>query len=138
MPSASKFTGNRLTAAMLPGGESIVTIASVAERTFDNGDEKLELSFVGTNKTFVLNVTNTVTLCDMFGDDYSGWLGKRITLYATKVDFAGKRVDAIRIREKAPGGDTATVTTARDQAGMDDFNAALAEVSPETAADCPF
>jgi hypothetical protein len=66
---------------------------------FDEG-EKIVLAFSGKEKTLVLNKTNASIITDVLGsDDTDDWMGKRIVLYATKVDFQGKRVDAIRVSD---------------------------------------
>ncbi len=58
----------------------------------------VRLFFVGKDKGLVLNKTNFNVIADITGEaDSDDWPGKRITLYATKVDYQGRRVDAIRV-----------------------------------------
>jgi hypothetical protein len=79
-----------------------VTIESVEVQKFDEG-EKPVLHFVGKDKTMVLNKTNALRIIEAVGDDESdNWIGWSIVLYPTKVDYAGKRVDAIRVDDR-PG-----------------------------------
>ena len=40
-------------------------------------------------------------IAELYGDDSVDWRGKEIELYPTKVEFSGKLVDAIRVREPA-------------------------------------
>jgi hypothetical protein len=91
-----------LSAADLAGKAVRVTIESVEVQKFDEG-EKPVLHFVGKDKTMVLNKTNASRIIEAIGDDESDtWIGWSIVLYPTKVDYAGKRVDAIRIDDR-PG-----------------------------------
>jgi hypothetical protein len=91
-----------LAAADLVGKAVRVTIESVEVQKFDEG-EKPVLHFVGKDKTMVLNKTNALRIIEAVGDDESdNWVGWSIVLYPTKVDYAGKRVDAIRIDDR-PG-----------------------------------
>jgi hypothetical protein len=50
----------------------------------------------------VLCVTNGKTIARMYGNDIDDWVGKRITLFSTRVDAFGETVDAIRIRPGVP------------------------------------
>ena len=62
-------------------------------------DTKPVMYFAGKDKGLVLNVTNANMVTEIAGTDESdAWSGQRIQLYVTKVDYAGKRVPAIRIR----------------------------------------
>ena len=91
-----------LAASDLNGKAVRVTIESVEVQKFDEG-EKPVLHFVGKDKTMVLNKTNALRIIEAVGDDESdNWVGWSIVLYPTKVDYAGKRVDAIRIDDR-PG-----------------------------------
>lgn len=61
-------------------------------------DHKPVLSFKGTDKRLVLNKTNAMRIADTYGPVLTKWVGLPITVYPDRVDFQGKRVDAIRIR----------------------------------------
>lgn len=54
------------------------------------------------DKKFGLNVTNRKTLVKLLGDDTDKWVGKRITLYTTEVEYQGDTMLGIRIRLKLP------------------------------------
>ncbi len=117
-----------LAAADLNGKAVRVTIESVEVQKFDEG-EKPVLHFVGKDKTMVLNKTNALRIIEAVGDDESdNWVGWSIVLYPTKVDYAGKRVDAIRIDDR-PGATKrpATAVAPRvvrpraDQTGPEDY-----------------
>lgn len=102
------YTSNSLQAADLKGRDATVTIESFEVEQFDEG-KKLVLKFRGSPKTMPLNKTNARTIGDIHGSDVNNWIGQQITLYPTKTDFNGKRVECIRIRDDAPAIQAATV-----------------------------
>jgi hypothetical protein len=65
----------------------------------ENGEEERWVAyFEDEDRGLVLNVTNARSLEEFSGtDDSDDWIGLRVTLFATRVDFAGKRVSGIRI-----------------------------------------
>lgn len=87
-----------------PGKEVPVTISTISEEEFDDKEhgkiKKLVLKFQGKEKGLVLNKTNATTIAAAFGPDTEKWPGKRIFLYATKVQFGDSMVDAIRVRSE--------------------------------------
>lgn len=91
------FPSTFLKAADLSGRRALVTISHVTME--DIGDEhKPVLFFAGKEKGLVLNKTNANAITEITGtDETDGWRGKAIVLYVAKVDFQGKRVDAIRV-----------------------------------------
>lgn len=54
------------------------------------------------DKKFGLNATNRKMMVKLLGDDTDEWVGKRITLYTTEVEFQGETMLGIRIRLKLP------------------------------------
>jgi hypothetical protein len=60
------------------------------------------LYFLGKELGFVVNKTNGKTLAGMYGIKTEGWVGKRITLYATTTKMGGDIVDCIRVRVSIP------------------------------------
>ena len=91
------FSGEYLTAADLQGAEPSVVIASVEIKEFDDGDKFL-LTFQGKKKGLVANKTNSKRIAALYGDETDDWIGREIILYTDQVDYAGKTVDAIRVR----------------------------------------
>ena len=91
------FPSSYLKAADLAGRRALVTISHL--KMEDVGDEhKPVLYFTGKEKGLVLNRTNANVIIDITGtDETDGWCGKAIVLYVAKVDFQGRRVDAIRV-----------------------------------------
>ena len=97
------YTGSqRLKAADLQRREHEVVIESayLAELEEDDGRSKrlIELTFVGKEKTLLLNVTNKDAIAYAYGDETDGWIGKPIILYPHLVKFQGRQVEAIRVR----------------------------------------
>jgi hypothetical protein len=84
---AAELVGRRVTVKM-----SHVKIEEVGD------DKKPVLYFNGTSKGLVLNVTNANMIKEITGSsETEDWRGKPVTLYVTKTEFQGKRVDAIRV-----------------------------------------
>src|SRR5690242_16780983 len=96
------FPSDYLKAADLNGKAIRVSIDTVTVEKIGE-DQKPVLHFIGKDKGLVLNKTNSARIVEAVGsdetDDWSGW---SIVLYPCKVDFQGKRVDAIRIDDR-PG-----------------------------------
>ena len=87
----------------IPDEDLVLTIQDVnSEGVGPEKEMKLILDFKETDKGLILNKTNAKTISDRFGKDPNAWIGKRITLYSTEVDFAGKTTLAIRVRLKNP------------------------------------
>ena len=58
--------------------------------------------FRGQTRGLVLNVTNGNAIAELHGDDCDDWTGKGIELFAARVPFGNKVVDAIRVRAALP------------------------------------
>ena len=93
------YGGNYLKAEDLKDkGDVRVTIEKVSYDEFD-GKKRALLYFRGKDKVLPLNVTNANMAAEIFGtDEMDDWIDQRICLYVTRVDFQGKRVDAIRLK----------------------------------------
>lgn len=111
------FPSTYLKAADLGKSRPTVTIDRVSLEEVGD-DHKPVVYFAGKDKGLVLNKTNAGAIVDIAGtSDYSKWGGVAIRLFATKTEYAGKRVDCIRIDEpegaKPParefGDDTADI-----------------------------
>jgi hypothetical protein len=98
MKISEAFPSKYVQASDLAGREVKVVIKGVQNEEMRDGSLKPVLYFHGTDKGLVLNKTNGGTIADMFGDDTDGWTNRSITLYPTRVDFQGNRVDAIRVK----------------------------------------
>lgn len=105
MPRVSDMVPSKYLKAADVEESPVLTISHVKEETIGQGaqaDKKWILFFEEEEKGLVLNRTNINTIAGLYGDDTDDWEGKKITLFATQVDFQGKQVDAIRVRNKQP------------------------------------
>jgi hypothetical protein len=83
----------------------ILTISRVVMEDIGQGENqetKPVLYFDETEKGMVLNKTNAETISRLHTPETDNWIGKKITIFATEVDFAGKQTLALRVRMKAP------------------------------------
>jgi len=86
------------------GGEPLVfTIRKVDPREelhrADNTKEyKPVVTFVETEKQWVMNKTNAERIADMYGSEVMDWYGKRIVLWTERVSAFGKTHDALRVK----------------------------------------
>ncbi len=90
----------------LTRGDVTVTIARIeaTELTGSGGKKarKPVLFFDGKEKGFAAGKASTNVIARMYGPEVNDWVGKRITLYATKTNMAGEEVDCIRVRNVVP------------------------------------
>jgi len=104
MKASDIFTGSYLKAADLGKHRPVVVIESVDWAELGD-DRRRVVTFRGKDKGLVLNKTNWNMIAEITGqDDDDNWVGQAIQLYATKVDYQGKRVDAIRVDYPPKGG----------------------------------
>jgi hypothetical protein len=54
------------------------------------------------DRPLVLNRTNLKRIVALYGSDTDAWGGKKIELYPSEAEMAGKTVPCIRVREKVP------------------------------------
>jgi hypothetical protein len=109
MPKLSDMMpSNYLKAADCEDDDLVVTIKDVKEEVLGQGADahtKWILMFREVEKGLVLNTTNIKAIGKLHGDDTDDWIGKRIALHATEVEFKGERMLGIRVRLKAPKAD---------------------------------
>lgn len=76
-----------------------IKVVKVEKLEGDNGKVKDRgvVYFRETPRGWVLNRTNAILLAAMFGDETDAWAGKRVTLYAKKVQLGREMVDGIRV-----------------------------------------
>lgn len=104
MKIGTAFPGNYLKAADLQGKRVQVVIERV-EMEDIGGDTKPVVHFKGKDRGLVLNKTNANAIWGITNsDDTDDWEGVAITLFPSKTDFQGKRVDCIRIDPPDRGG----------------------------------
>ena len=91
------FSSKYLKTSDLKGRHVVVTIKEVAMELVGQ-EEKPVIYFSGKDKGMVLNRTNATSIEELAGTSETiKWKGLKITLYPTRVDFQGRRVDAIRV-----------------------------------------
>ena|SRR5688572_4912440 len=96
------YGGSYLKAEDLKGREAGVTIEEVTYTKIED-KKRAVLHFTGKDKQLLLNITNANMIAEILGtDEMDEWVGKRLTLYTARVDFQGKRVDAIRVKKYKP------------------------------------
>jgi hypothetical protein len=94
--------GGALKADDLGDKDIVATIDGGELRELEDGDRKIQIKFREALRPLILNKTNARQIAKLHGEEASEWVGKRITLYATTCDFAGKAVGCIRIRDEVP------------------------------------
>ena len=101
MQTGSFFPSKFLKASDLTNTPLIVTICGVTTDIIGQGNEartKLIIQFSELPRGLVVNKTNFNVLVELTrSQDSDVWLGRRVQLVVTLVDFNGKRVPAIRI-----------------------------------------
>ncbi len=126
------FPSKYLSAADLNEQDLIVTIQGVEPvrlKGRDGGPDetKLVAHFHGQEKGLLLNKTNAQTIANLYGDETDDWIGERITLFPTTVQFQGQMTEAIRVRPRRP----------KDAVRPKAAPAARAHVEPEQHRDGP-
>lgn len=97
MKGSEVFASKSLKAEDIKGHEPVVTIEKVTTQDFDDGKKPI-IHFVGKEKTLVCNRTNWNSIVEITGeDDSDNWAGHKVRLVVARVDYQGKRVDAIRV-----------------------------------------
>ena len=86
-----------------PEGITVVTIKATEFTPIGPDKEmKLTLSFKELDKALVVNVTNARSISELYTKKIDTWPGKRLALYVQEVNFAGKPVNAVRIKPRIP------------------------------------
>lgn len=90
-----------------PGEEKTLTIKSCGIERVHNPDGKTEecmvIHWVENEKPLIANVTNCKTIGKVLGTNYiEQWGGKKIVLGTEKVKAFGDVVEAVRVRNKRP------------------------------------
>ena len=95
------FPGNYIKAEDLKGGPVTLQVASVTMQVVDEKQDKSKpvMQFSGTEKSFVINITNWNNIEMFLGQETSQWVGHKIQLYPTTTEFGGKTVPCIRVRQ---------------------------------------
>lgn len=99
---AGSVYGSYLKASDLAGRKVPVKIAAAEVVDYDDG-KKIALSFVGKDKKFTVNLTNSNTITEILGSDETDeWIGHMIVLKPDRTMFGAKMVDCIRVEAYIP------------------------------------
>ena len=104
MASLSEFFPTKwLKVPDLQGKDVKLTIQKAVREKIENrqhtGTEAaLVCRFIGVDKGLSLHRTNALAIGAAYGDDYTKWDGRGVTLFSAMVDAFGEPVPAIRIR----------------------------------------
>jgi hypothetical protein len=97
------YPGTYLKAGEFEGRAVTLTIKTITREMLSNGsggeEPAVTVAFAETEKQFVMNKTNAVSLRAMWGDDSGEWIGKRVTLHPVK-DESGLSDSGLCIRVK--------------------------------------
>lgn len=106
-------------------GNLVLTIDVVRMEPVGQGEDQSEkpvVFFRETDKGLVLNKTNATTITGLYGPETDDWIGKKIALFSTEVDFGGKQVLAIRVRMRKPKTEEAAAPTTKKADSDDPFS----------------
>lgn len=127
--------------ALQPGEEKILTIKSCAKElvTGDKGAKKecLVVHFVEPDtKPMIVNRTNAKIITKLYKSPFiEDWPGKKIQIYAARVDAFGDTVDALRIRDFQPKNTeldvTAAIAKVNSSMALDELKANYTSLSKE-------
>jgi hypothetical protein len=100
------FPSKYLKASDVPDdGDLVLTIREVNMEDVGQGEDrerKPVVYFGEIDKGLVLNKTNSNAIQSLYGPNTEDWEMKKIAIFATEVDFAGKQTLALRVRLKPP------------------------------------
>jgi hypothetical protein len=92
------FPSKYVKASDLGGQPRNARIAGLSMEKMGDGEMKPVINFIGATKGLVLNKTNGSVIKELYGPNTGDWRGKTIQLFPSITEFAGKRVDCIRVR----------------------------------------
>lgn len=88
---------NFLKASDLPDGKQVKVTMDAFDIVQMDDKDKINVHFVGKEKTLVLNKTNYGAISHVYGNDTDGWKGKEVILFTALVDYQGQMVPAVRV-----------------------------------------
>lgn len=104
MNAATMFPSKYLAGVDFEDEDQILTIKELDEEEFDDKERgktlKYILWFKEEDKPLILNKTNVNNLIGLFGPETDDWIGQKVYVGASEVDFQGKTTMAVRIRIK--------------------------------------
>ncbi len=139
MDIENAFPSKFLKAANLGGKTIRLKMTNVVMEKLGD-DERPVVYFNGTTKGLVLNKTNANVINEMYGRETDNWIGKDIDIYPTRVEYAGRMVDGMRVRIPAtpPKGKAAPVVTGHLDVPPPASEADYGTLSDELSDEIPF
>lgn len=111
-------------------GERVMTISHIVMKKMKNKeggeDNKPILFFYEAEKGMILNKSNGRIIASLYGEDFTQWGGKRVTLYAEIGDSFGQMQLLLKVRPQAPAA------PANGHQGTPEDKAALGWEDPKT------
>jgi hypothetical protein len=102
MPDVSDLLGGRYLAAQNIPEPLKVTIVGAERAEIEEDDKslvtKLVVHFQELQKPLLCNKTNLNMLVHLHGRDSDEWIGKQVIIQSEPVEFAGKIVEALRVK----------------------------------------
>lgn len=83
--------------------DTVVTMRDVTMEEIGDDDRKPVLWLEGYSKGIVLNKTNASNISALYGANTDGWIGRKMLLSTTYVDFNGKSTLSLRLYPPRPG-----------------------------------
>jgi len=99
---ASQFFGsNYLSPADLNGKNVVATVLNIKQTEFNSRDRgrerKLVVFFAEVDRGVVLNKTGFAALSKAYGNETSGWEGKKVTLIPDQIEIEDKKTKEIKM-----------------------------------------
>jgi hypothetical protein len=86
----------------IEGRPALATISHATIEPMDDGKQKINLHLREHKKSLILNKTNAATIAAYAGNDTDDWPGKQVVVFVSMVDYQGKSVESLRVRQPKP------------------------------------
>lgn len=80
----------------------LITDITTKEITGIKGTTRETVLILKGMKPMIVNVTNQLTIQQLYGAYIEDWIGKTVTLFPTTTKVRGEKMDCIRIRKRKP------------------------------------
>ena len=117
----SIYPSKYISASDLDDTPKLATIKDMTFESMTDGENKPCLWFAEFDKGLILNKTNAKTIAGFLGDETDAWVDRQIVMIPTVVDYAGKSVDAIRVRAPKNRAATPQATAMASQAPVNAY-----------------
>jgi hypothetical protein len=98
MKIGKAFPSKFLSAGDIEDDDPVVTISEIKREKIGD-DSKIVVYFEEMDKGLVLNKTNATSISQVLNsDETNDWIGQKIGLFTTMVEFNGRQTEAIRVK----------------------------------------